>query len=95
MGPREGKGKEKGKGRKGRREGRGGEEGREGKGMGGMEGKGEGMGRDGKGWERGGPQFKKNYPPPVIRWLVTAWGVVENPRFAVGIASLSVIVPEI
>ena len=68
--PPGGEGKEKGKGRrKGRREGRGGEEGREGKGMRGRERKGEGMGRDGKGWERRGPQCKKNDPPSSDGWL--------------------------
>jgi len=53
----------KGRGRKGgegRREGREGKKGREGKGR-----------SEGEGREKGGPQFKKNDPPPVIRWLVT------------------------
>ena len=65
----EGRGKEEEKGRRGRREGREGE-GREGR-KDGKGGKGKGERRDGK-----GPQFTKNDPPPVIRWLVT--GLVRS-----------------
>jgi len=36
------------------------------------------MGREGKRGERGGPQFKKNDPPPVIRWLVTGLGEIHD-----------------
>jgi len=59
-------GKRRGKGR----EGKGREGGKEG------EVKGEGMGRDGKGRKRGGPQFKKNDPPP--RHQMAGYGPVSS-----------------